>query len=78
LNKCCELIFAHGLPPARQRRPIKRQPVLEKLFAAEEPVIRILNPALAQRLVRRSCMCFRMASPAISRVGNGGRPGSSS
>jgi len=39
--------------PARQRRTVKRQPMLEALLAAEELIIGVLDPARAQRLVRQ-------------------------
>jgi hypothetical protein len=56
---------------------IEHQPMLEELLAAEELVIRVLDPALAQHLVGQVVGVLRIASPAINRVGSGGRPGSS-
>ena len=44
-------LLAHAVAPARQRRAIEHQPVLEELLAAEELVIGVLDPALAQHLV---------------------------
>ena len=44
-------LLAHALAPARQRRAVEHQLVLEELLAAEELVIRVLDPALAQHLV---------------------------
>ena len=46
-----ELLLAHALAPARQRGAVEHQPVLEELLAAEVLEIRVLDPALAQRLV---------------------------
>jgi hypothetical protein len=51
LHKCREFLFAHSLPPARHRRALEGQFVLEELFAAEQLVIWVLDPALAQNLV---------------------------
>jgi hypothetical protein len=51
LNQRDELLFAHPLPPARQRRAVERRLVLEELLAAEQLEIRVLDPPLAQRLV---------------------------
>src|SRR5271155_4336250 len=42
---------SHPLAPARQRRAVERQLVLEELLAAEQLVIGILDPAGAQILV---------------------------
>jgi hypothetical protein len=39
------------LAPARQRGALERQFVLEELLTAEELIIRVLDPALAQDLV---------------------------
>src|SRR5215204_5957976 len=44
-------VLAHALAPAGQRRAIKRQFVLEELLTAEQLIIRVLKPALAQDLV---------------------------
>ena len=46
-----ELVLAHALPPARQRRTLERQRVAEELFAAEQLIIGFLAAALAQHLV---------------------------
>jgi len=46
-----ELLLTHALAPARQRRAIEHQPVLEELLAAEVLVIGVLDPALAQHLI---------------------------
>lgn len=43
---------ADALAPARERARIDRQPVLQIVEAAEELPIRVLDPALAQLLVR--------------------------
>ena len=78
LDQRRELLLAHALPPACQRRAIEWQPVLEELLAAEELVIGVLDPALTQRLVGQVVHVLEDApSPAISRVGSGGQPGPS-
>ena len=46
-----ELLFTQPLPPARQRRAIKRQLMPEYHFPAEVLVIRVLHPASAQLLI---------------------------
>jgi len=46
-----EPLLAHAPAPARQRRAIDRKPMPEKLLAAEELKVRVLDPARAQRLV---------------------------
>ena len=79
LDQRRELALAEPPPPMRQRRAVERQPVAEAQFAAEELVIRVLQLACAQRHVRqptadRLCVCFKISSPATSRVGDGGRP----
>ena len=45
------LLLAQPLAPARQRRAIERRLVAEHHFAAEVLKIRVLHPAVAQRLV---------------------------
>ena len=68
-----ELLLAQPLAPARQRRAVERRARAGTPLAAEVLEIRVLHPALAQRLVAsRLCMCLRMNRPATSRVGNGG------
>jgi len=49
-----KLVGADPVPPARHRRPVQGQLVAEVLLAAEELVIRILDPAGADRLVRQA------------------------
>jgi hypothetical protein len=44
-------LLTHPLTPARQRRAVEGQFVPEELFAAEELIIRILDPARAQILI---------------------------
>ena len=83
LQQRLQLLLAHALAPARQRAAVQDEFVLEELLAAEELVIGVLHPALAQHLVGEVVGvledCLRIASPAISRVGNsGGRLGLSS
>ena len=46
-----ELLLAHPLAPARQRRAVEGQLVPEELLAAEELIIGVLDPARAQILV---------------------------
>jgi hypothetical protein len=53
LDQGRQLLFAQTLPPMRQRRALERQSVTETQFAAEELVIRVLQPARAQNLVRQ-------------------------
>ena len=48
-----QLLLAQPLAPMRQRRTVERQLVAEAQFAAEELVIRVLQPARAQHLVRQ-------------------------
>jgi hypothetical protein len=45
------LLLARPLAPARQRRPVERQPVTEEFLAAEELEVRVLDPARAEVLV---------------------------
>ena len=51
LEQRLQLLLAHALAPARQRGAIEHQAVLEELLAAEELVIGVLYPALAQDLI---------------------------
>jgi hypothetical protein len=53
LDQRRQLLFAQPLTPMRQRRTLERQSVAETQFAAEELVIRVLQPARAQNLVRQ-------------------------
>ena len=53
LDERQKLLLAQALTPARQRRALEGQPVLEALLAAEELVVGVLKPARAQRLVRQ-------------------------
>ena len=48
-----QLLLAQALPPMRQRGAVERQFVTEAQFAAEKLVIRVLQPARAQHLVRQ-------------------------
>ena len=47
-----QLRLAEPLPPARQGRAVERQLVAEAQLATEVLIIRVLEPARAQRLVR--------------------------
>ena len=51
LQQGLQLLLAHALPPARQRGAVEHQAVLEELLAAEELVIGVLHPALAQHFI---------------------------
>jgi hypothetical protein len=51
LNEGRELLLAHALTPARQRRAVEGELVLEKLLAAKELEIGVLQPTIAQCLV---------------------------
>ena len=46
-----ELLLAHALAPARHRRAVEHQRVLKELLAAEQLIIGVLDPALAQNFV---------------------------
>src|SRR5262249_5754771 len=69
------VFLTEPLPPMRQRRALKRQFVTEAHFTTEELVIRFSSQRAHSISSDRSCMCFRMNSPATSRVGNGGWSG---
>jgi hypothetical protein len=47
LDQCDELVLPHALAPARQRRAVERKPMAEELLAAEQLVVRVLDPARA-------------------------------
>ena len=53
LDQRDELLLAHPLAPTRQRRAVEGRLVPKELLAAEQLEIRVLDPALAQRLVRQ-------------------------
>lgn len=53
LDQSNERVFPHPLAPPRQRRPIERQLMAEKLLATEVLIIRVLQPPRAQNLVRQ-------------------------
>jgi hypothetical protein len=57
-----QLLLAHALAPAGQRGTVKHQPVLEELLAAEELVIGVLQPALAQHPAGEAVADDRLAS----------------
>ena len=52
LDQRDEPLLPHALAPARQRRAVEGKLMAEELLAAEQLVIRVLDPALAQHLVR--------------------------
>jgi len=53
LNQRRDLLFAHALAPAGDRRAVERQIMAKELFTAEQLIIGVLDPAFAQRLVRQ-------------------------
>jgi len=59
LKQRLQPLLAHPVAPARQRRAIEHQPVLEELLAAEILVIGVLDPALAQNLIISTNSPFR-------------------
>jgi hypothetical protein len=71
-----QLLLAHPLAPAGQRRAIERCLVLEELLAVKQLEIRVLDPALAQGFVRQIVHRFEDRKPRHEpRVRSGGRPG---
>jgi hypothetical protein len=66
LDQRRELALAEPPPSMRQRRAVERQPVAEAQFAAEELVIRVLQPACAQPLVRQPTGCACASKSAAS------------
>ena len=67
-----ELFLAEALAPVRQRRAVERQPVAEAQFAAEELVIRVLQPARAQCLVRQIVHVLQDQQPGHQPGGQAG------
>ena len=58
LDQRHELLLPHPLAqPARWRRTVEGQLVLKELLAAEELVVRVLDPARAKDPRRRDCAC---------------------
>jgi hypothetical protein len=51
LQERARLLLAHALTPARQRRALERKLVAKELLAAEELIVRIIQPALAQDFI---------------------------
>ena len=51
LDQRDKALLAHPLAPARQRRAIEGQLMLEELLAAEQLIVRVLDPARAKILV---------------------------
>ncbi len=72
-----QLLLAHPLPPPGHRGSFERQLLAEEFFAAEQLVIGVLQPPLAQHLVGQLVHVLESGQPPISRVGGGGRPGPS-
>jgi hypothetical protein len=68
------LRLTHALAPARQRRALQRQAVLEELLAAEVLEIGVLHPARDQLIVGQ---IVRVLEDRQTRQGRGGWPGSS-
>jgi hypothetical protein len=65
-------LLAHAGAPARQRRAIEHQPMLEELLAAEVLVIRVLDPALAQHFIGQIISVLE-DPPSIASKAAGGR-----
>ena len=63
LNERDELLLAHPLAPARQRGAVESELVPKELFATEELIIGIFDPALAQNLVREIVHVFEDGEP---------------
>ena len=63
LQQSDKLLLTHTLAPARQRGAVEHQPMLEELLAAEELEIRVLNPTVAQHLVREVVHVFEDGEP---------------
>ena len=57
LDQRSQPFLAHPVAPARQRRAVEHQPVLEEFFAAEVLVIGVLDPPLAQPLIGQGRRC---------------------
>jgi hypothetical protein len=53
LNQRGKLLLAHALAPAGDRRAVERQIMAEELLAAEQLIIGVLDPNLAQPLIRQ-------------------------
>lgn len=65
--------LAYALAPGDQRGAVERQPVAEEFLTAGSLGIWILKPEQSlSASSERSCMCLRMVSPAVNRVGSGG------
>ena len=77
LNERHELLLAKPLAPARQRGAVEGQLVAEAQLAAEELVIRVLDPARAQHLVREVVHVLQDEEPGHQprRQGRLARPG---
>jgi hypothetical protein len=58
-----KLFLAHALAPARQRAAVEHQPVPEELLAAEVLEVRVLHPAIAQRLVGQIVRVLQHGEP---------------
>ena len=63
LDQGHELVLAQALAPAGQRRAVERQLVAERQLAAEVLVIRVLQPARAQRLVTEAVHVLQDEQP---------------
>jgi hypothetical protein len=67
LEQRLQPLLSHAVAPARHRRAIEHQPMLEELLAAEILVIGVLDPALAQHLIGQ-----RKLDPELGRQGSNG------
>ena len=63
LQQRLQPFFAHAIAPVGHRGTIERQPVLEKLLAAEVLVIGVLDPPLAHGLVAEVVGVFENGEP---------------
>ena len=66
LDQRRELLLAHPLATARQRRTVEDQLVPEKLLAAEQLIVRVLDTARAKILVGEIVHVLEDRKPAIS------------
>jgi hypothetical protein len=70
-----QFLLAHALAPACHRRAIKRQPMTEELLATEQLIIGVLQPALAQHLVRQVCASGSPGRPSAVSAAAAARAG---
>src|SRR5882757_6197131 len=63
LQQRLQPLLAHAIAPVGHRGAIERQPVLEKLLAAEVLVVRVLDPLLAHHLVAQIVAVLENGKP---------------